>query len=85
MPDEPVTPGEIAHALRRVRPSVYRIGEGADPTLALVMNAGPAGRRNAAAKIAGLLAEHGLTLGTGDDIAALTEDDGALPVRRSAG
>jgi hypothetical protein len=78
-----VEPAEVGHALRSVRAAVYRVD--ATPrgtTLALVMNASPAGRRHAAAKIVRLLAEHGLDADAEDPVETLTGGDDELLVSR---
>lgn len=83
MVDEPVDPAEVKHALRSLRPMMYRV-ESAERgcTLALVMNASEAGRANAAGKIVRLLAEHGLALDTAAPAEALTTQSVGFAVIR---
>lgn len=79
-----VSPSEVQHALRSVRASTFRIDEGNRGTeLALVMNVSTNGRRNAAGKIVGLLAEHGLALAEGEPVEALTRSFEPLLVVRT--
>jgi hypothetical protein len=60
------------HALRRVRPSVYRIGHGAGrTTIVLSVRASPAGRRNAAERVVAALAAGGIGLAAADPVAEL--------------
>ncbi|WP_086823956.1 hypothetical protein [Allokutzneria sp. NRRL B-24872] len=69
-----IQPDHVRYALRSVRSATYEIGTaGPGTTLALVMAASPAGRRNAAEKIVGLLAAAGLGLAADDPVAALTD------------
>lgn len=83
MVGEPVSPEEVTRALRSVRAAAYRVTATSDGcALALVMNASPAGRRNAAVKIVGLLARHGLALGHEDPAEALTASSAELTVLR---
>ncbi|AHH99872.1 hypothetical protein GCM10010174_89860 [Kutzneria viridogrisea] len=80
-----IEPESVRHALRSVRAASYRIGSGEHGTsLALVMNASEAGRRNAAAKIVGLLAEHGLALEVDEPVRALTESRAGFVVRQAS-
>ena len=71
---EPTVPIEAAtHALRRVRPSVYRLGRDAGrTTITLTVAASAAGRRNAATRVITALAAGGLDAIADDPIAALT-------------
>jgi len=83
MPEHPVPPAEVEHALRRVRAATYRVETTTEGTsLALVMKASHAGRRNAAAKIAGLLTDHGLALDAPEPVEALTGSAEPLHVVR---
>ncbi|MGH3620316.1 MAG: hypothetical protein ACRDQ5_00795 [Sciscionella sp.] len=79
-----VEPAEVRHALRSVRAAVYRVDTTPrGTTLTLVMNASPAGRRNAATKIVRLLAEHGLDVAAKDLVETLTGgNDGLLVLRQ---
>lgn len=85
MSTNPVSPEEIRHALRSLRPSIYRLDStAAQTTLALVMNASPSGRHNAATKIVALLAGHGLCLDAADPVDTLTQRrDGLIVTRRA--
>ncbi|SFB07091.1 hypothetical protein SAMN05216266_104171 [Amycolatopsis marina] len=81
--DEPVSTAEITRALRSVRPASYRIEAAPNgPALALVMNASPSGRRNAADRIVRLLGEHGLGLDVPDPVDALTAETVSFAVVR---
>jgi hypothetical protein len=83
MPHEPVSSDEISRALRSVRAASYRVEATPDgPELALVMNASPSGRRNAADRIVRLLSEHALGLDTPDAVEALTAQRAPFPVIR---
>ena len=83
VPEEPVSIAEITRALRTVRPASYRIETTPDgPALALVMNASPSGRRNAADRIVRLLGEHGLGLDVPNPVDALTEEKVSFAVVR---
>ncbi|GAA4019019.1 hypothetical protein GCM10022247_48310 [Allokutzneria multivorans] len=71
---EAIHPDRVRYALRSVRAASYEIGSTeSGTTLALVMAASPAGRRNAAEKIVGLLEAAGLRLAVGDPVAELTD------------
>jgi hypothetical protein len=73
MSDERVSSARVEYALRSTRAASYRVAtEGGRVTLALVMSASESGRRNAAARIAGLLGEHGLRIEADDPVEALT-------------
>lgn len=86
MADEPVDPAEVRHALRSLRPMMYRVeNTGRGCTLALVMNASEAGRANAAGKIVRLLAEHGFALDTAAPADALTMQADGFTVIRDGG
>lgn len=83
MSDEAVLVGEVGRALRSVRGASYRVEATQDgPSLALVMNASPSGRRNAADRIVRLLGEHALALDVPDPVEALTERRDAFVVIR---
>ena len=84
MADNDIQASEVRHALRSVRASTYRIERSERGIgLALVMNVSTGGRRNAASKIVGLLAEHGLTLAEDEPVEALTHSaDVLLLIRR---
>lgn len=79
----------MAHALRRLRPDCYRIDAGpTGPLVSLTMRASEAGRRNGAAKIVSLLADHGLRLDRADGadpVEALTASDRTRLVVRRGG
>jgi hypothetical protein len=83
MTDAPVAPDEIKHALRSLRPMMYRV-ETTDSgtTVALVMNASESGRKNAAGKIVRLLGEHGLELDASSPTEAMTSNRDGFVVRR---
>jgi hypothetical protein len=73
MSDEQVSSAQVEYALRSTRAASYRVDTTAEGvTLALVMSASEKGRRNAAARIVRLLAEHGLRMETDDPVEALT-------------
>ncbi|WP_043726836.1 hypothetical protein [Kutzneria sp. 744] len=73
----------VACALRRVRPTAYRIERSNGvTTITLVVNVSAAGRRNAAARIVAALADSGLELTDDDPIQALAGDRSPLVVRR---
>lgn len=79
-----VGPVVVTHALRRVRPSVYRIDEVAGRvTITLAVPVSAAGRRNAATRIVAALAGGGLALSGDDPITALTNGDSVGVARRS--
>ncbi|MCP3802807.1 hypothetical protein NLX83_26380 [Allokutzneria sp. A3M-2-11 16] len=72
---EQIHPDRVRHALRSVRAAAYSVEvTSAGTTLALVMSASPAGRRNAAEKIVGLLDAAGLRLATDDPVGELTNE-----------
>ncbi|MFB9907077.1 hypothetical protein [Allokutzneria oryzae] len=71
---ERIHPDRVRYALRSVRAAAYRIEVAeAGTTLALVMTASAAGRRNAAEKIVGLLGAAGLRVVAEEPARALTE------------
>jgi hypothetical protein len=83
MSDESVSGAEVSRALRSVRSASYRVEATPDgPSLALVMNASPSGRRNAADRIVRLLDEHALALDVPDPVEALTARREPLAVIR---
>lgn len=62
----------VARALRRIRPSVYRISRKMDQTtISLTVRASAAGRRNAAARIVAALTDGGITVLADDPIGEL--------------
>ncbi|WP_030432985.1 hypothetical protein [Allokutzneria albata] len=70
-----ISPDRVRHALRSVRAAAYSVEvTPAGTTLALVMSASPAGRRNAAEKIVGLLEVAGLRLVADDPVGELTDE-----------
>ena len=70
-----IHPDRVRHALRSVRAATYDVEvTSAGTTLALVMSASPAGRRNAAEKIVGLLEVAGLRLVADDPVGELTDE-----------
>lgn len=80
-----VSPERITRALVKVRPSVYRVEDGAGgPTITLLLTVSAAGRRNAAARIVAALGEHDLRLDADDPVGALAAEGSHVPVR-SAG
>jgi hypothetical protein len=79
---QPVPAERVAHALRRIRANCYRIEVCAEGTcVSLVMQASPAGRRNAAMHVVSLLGDHGLHLVAADPVEELTRPGCALLVR----
>jgi hypothetical protein len=82
--DDAVPAAEIAFALRRMRREQYRIDSAPDGSrLALLMQASPAGRRNAGEHVVTWLAEQGLRLDVEDPVIALADPDGAPRVVRA--
>lgn len=73
----------VTRALRRVRPSVYRLGGTPDsPTLLLTVAASAGGRRNAADRVVAALADGGFALDAGDPVGELAGGT-ELAVRRA--
>lgn len=71
--DAAVSVEMAAQALRRIRPSAYRISRVDNrTTITLTVDASAAGRRNAAARIVTALTEGGIGLVADDPIDALT-------------
>lgn len=79
----PAVPAErITYALRRMRANCYRVEATVEGTfVSLIMQASPAGRRNAATHIVELLERHGLALDAEDAVAELGRDGTRLRVR----
>lgn len=69
--DTAVSVEVAAQALRRFRPSVYRIGRVEDRTNTLTVDASAAGRLNAAARIVTALTDGGIGVVADDPIDAL--------------
>ncbi|HET9118806.1 MAG TPA: hypothetical protein VFN75_12135 [Pseudonocardiaceae bacterium] len=73
----------MVHALRRVRPSVYRIDAEADrTTITLTVRASAAGRHNAAMRIVSALADGGVGLVADDPIDELARGASLVMVRQ---
>jgi nitrite reductase (NO-forming) len=62
-----------AHALRRVRPSVYRLGQAERTTITLTVNASAAGRRNSATRVVAALTDSGIDLLSDDPVSELAD------------
>jgi hypothetical protein len=74
------------YALRRVRPSVYRIDHAAGrTTIVLLVRAGAAGRRNAAERIVSALAAGGVGWAAADPVDVLTRGAGLVLVHHPHG
>lgn len=73
----------VAQALRRIRPSVYRIGREADQTtVTLTVGASTAGRRNAATRIVTALTDGGIAVVADDPIGELARGAGLVLTHR---
>ena len=72
--DNSVSAEAAACALRRVRPSVYRISRMTErTTIALTVSASTAGRRNAATRVVTALTDGGIDLLSDDPIGELAD------------
>jgi len=81
MTPELVEEERVAHALRSVRKTSFRVSRSpAGVGLTLVMGASAAGRRNAAALIVELLKADGLTVAATDPVGALAMSRDAVTV-----
>ena len=81
---DPATAAAVARALRRIRPTVFKVGhEDRGTTIALRVTASASGRRNAAARILTALAAGGLALAADDPIETLAAGGEHLVVRRA--
>jgi hypothetical protein len=76
-------PEQVAHALRRMRAQCYRIdASDAGTSVALIMQASVAGRRNAAVRLVELLRAEGLSVVGDDPVEQLTASPVPLPITR---
>lgn len=73
----------VVHALRRVRPSVYRVDAEADrTTITLTVRASAAGRHNAATRIVSALTDGGIGLVADDPTGELAGGASLVIVRQ---